>query len=132
MRLSSVVLPEPLGPISATNSPRGTSSERSLSTSSRSLPRLKYLWMPVTRTMGEPLRSVIGFCVQSIDQTFHGAETDHEFLPTAPGPPVNWFAERSVVIQPFHGTVDDEHSSRNVSQRGRVAEDIRCEQYQQH
>src|SRR5262249_31482330 len=52
MRLSKVVLPEPLGPIRPRNSPSGTSRLRSLSTSICSLPRVKYLCTPRTRTIG--------------------------------------------------------------------------------
>src|SRR5688500_2766453 len=43
-RLSSVVLPEPDGPISARKSPCGMSSVTPLSTSMRSLPRVNDLW----------------------------------------------------------------------------------------
>src|SRR5262249_55675854 len=47
-----VVFPEPLGPISARNSPAGTSTLSSCRTSTRSAPRVKYLWTPTTRTIG--------------------------------------------------------------------------------
>ena len=50
IRLSSVVLPEPDGPISATNSPCGIWRLTPFSTSIRSLPRVKYLWTPLTCT----------------------------------------------------------------------------------
>src|SRR5260370_28622207 len=50
--LSSVVFPEPLGPIRARNSPSGTSRLRSFSTSICSLPRRKYLCRLLTRTIG--------------------------------------------------------------------------------
>src|SRR6184192_1835532 len=52
IRLSSVVLPEPDGPIRARYSPSGTSRLRSISTSICSLPRRKYLCRPLTRTIG--------------------------------------------------------------------------------
>ena len=48
IRLSSVVLPEPDGPISATKSPCGIWRFTPFSTSIRSLPRVKYLWTPLT------------------------------------------------------------------------------------
>ena len=48
IRLSSVVLPEPDGPISARKSPCGISRLTPFSTSMRSLPRVKYLWTPLT------------------------------------------------------------------------------------
>ena len=47
IRLSSVVLPEPDGPISARKSPCGMSRFTPFSTSMRSLPRVKYLWTPL-------------------------------------------------------------------------------------
>ena len=50
IRLSSVVLPEPDGPISARKSPCGMSSVTPFSTSMRSLPRVKYLWTPLILT----------------------------------------------------------------------------------
>ena len=49
-RLRSVVLPDPDGPIRARNSPGGISRFTPFSTSIRSLPRVKYLWTPLTRT----------------------------------------------------------------------------------
>src|SRR6516162_2142576 len=52
MRFKSVVLPEPLGPIKPRNSPSGTSRLRLLRTSICSLPRVKNLCTPWTRTMG--------------------------------------------------------------------------------
>src|SRR5216683_2951297 len=52
MRLSSVVFPEPLGPIRARNSPLATSKLRSFNTSICSLPRVKNLCTPRTRTIG--------------------------------------------------------------------------------
>src|SRR5438105_10750178 len=54
IRFSRVVLPEPDGPISARNSPSGTSRFSSWSTSICSLPRRKYLCTPWTRTIGGP------------------------------------------------------------------------------
>ena len=51
MRFNSVVFPDPLGPIRPRNSPLGTSRVRSLRTSTRSLPRRKYLWTPRMRTI---------------------------------------------------------------------------------
>ena len=57
IRLSSVVLPEPDGPIRARNSPSGTSRLRSLSTSICSLPRWKNLWTSRTRTIGSSIIS---------------------------------------------------------------------------
>src|SRR5262245_15336684 len=50
IRLRSVVLPEPDGPISARKSPFGISRLTPLRTSMRSLPRVKCLWMSRTRT----------------------------------------------------------------------------------
>ena len=50
IRLSSVVLPEPDGPISARKSPCGMSRLTPCSTSMRSLPRWKTLWTSRTRT----------------------------------------------------------------------------------
>ena len=52
MRLSSVDLPEPDGPMSASNEPTGTSRSRPLSTSTASLPRQKVLRIARSRTMG--------------------------------------------------------------------------------
>ena len=47
IRFSSVVLPDPLGPINPKNCPSGTPSVTPLSTSTRSLPRRKNLWTPL-------------------------------------------------------------------------------------
>src|SRR5262249_16217572 len=55
MRLSNVVLPEPLGPIRPRNSPSGTSKLSPLSTSMRSLPRSKYLCKFSTRTIASAI-----------------------------------------------------------------------------
>src|SRR5579864_692254 len=54
MRFNSVVLPEPLGPMRPKNSPSGTSRLRLLRTSICSLPRVKNLCTPRTRTIGLP------------------------------------------------------------------------------
>src|SRR5881394_3325021 len=55
IRLSSVVLPDPDGPISARNSPFGIVRSTPFSTSTRSLPREKNLWTPLMLT-----KSLIG------------------------------------------------------------------------
>src|SRR5688572_25113376 len=52
IRLSSVVLPDPDGPMRATYSPGWTSRLRSCRTSIFSLPRVKYLCTCETRTIG--------------------------------------------------------------------------------
>src|SRR5688572_32449641 len=49
-RLSSVVFPEPDGPISARKSPCGISIVTPLSTSMRSVPRVYDLWTPLILT----------------------------------------------------------------------------------
>src|SRR5688572_31277281 len=54
IRFSSVVLPLPLGPMSARKSPWATFKFNPLSTSTRSLPRVKNLCTPCTATMGGP------------------------------------------------------------------------------
>jgi hypothetical protein len=59
-RLSSVVLPDPEGPISARKSPCGIERFTPCRTSMRSLPRVKYLWtsVVVTRLDMKPLISL--------------------------------------------------------------------------
>src|ERR1700722_12182086 len=86
IRLSRVVLPEPLGPISARNSPSGTSRLRSLSTSICSLPRTKNLWTSSTRTMApvdilSPLSDRIqspGWMRQKASLLVHFVEIDND------------------------------------------------------
>src|SRR5499427_4439061 len=56
MRLSSVVLPEPDGPISARKSPAGISRFTFRNTSMRSEPRVKCFCTPAIRTSMSPIR----------------------------------------------------------------------------
>src|SRR5262245_13105616 len=81
MRLSKVVLPEPLGPIRPRNSPSGTSRLRSLRTSICSLPRVKYLCTPRTRTIGSadipaPQKGSADGCMDSSIRARQRARTD--------------------------------------------------------
>src|SRR6187402_256076 len=57
MRFSSVVLPDPDGPISARNSPCGMSRLTPCSTSMRSDPRLKCLW--TSRTLTSEFNAIV-------------------------------------------------------------------------
>src|SRR6266849_8554213 len=66
MRFSNVVFPEPDGPMSARNSPSGTSRLRSFKTSICSLPRTKYLWTLRTWTIGSSVMAISVYVSRSL------------------------------------------------------------------
>src|SRR5215467_13773654 len=83
IRLSSVVLPEPEGPISARKSPDGMVTSTPLSTSMRSLPRVKYLRTSAIRTSASLislLRSSLATLHRDLFTTGQGGGIRHDHL----------------------------------------------------